>query len=125
MTISPSCVSISRRSPLLSPMALTISPGSRMARFFPHLPTVTCDTPSSISLGYSYHIFLENFRIQPSSPAAAQQPPGHARFGWLTTGPAVSFGDYTSVKYTIALCSRTYRELAPNSVLLLPCGLCE
>src|SRR6266851_6228397 len=41
MTISPPWVSISTRSPSRSPAAFTIAPGNRIARFFPHLPTVT------------------------------------------------------------------------------------
>ncbi len=38
MTMSPSCVAISTRSPSLRPAAFTTSPGNRMARFFPQFP---------------------------------------------------------------------------------------
>src|SRR5208282_417312 len=47
MTISPSWVSISTRSPLLSRTAFATSPGIRTARFFPHFPTMTSNTVSS------------------------------------------------------------------------------
>src|SRR6266849_2119600 len=52
ITISPSCAWISTRSPAASPAFLATSKGTRMARFFPHRPTVACDMTVSGLPGY-------------------------------------------------------------------------
>jgi uncharacterized protein with PIN domain len=47
MTISPSCASISTGSPSLRLKARATSEGTRIARFLPHFPTMTCDMAKS------------------------------------------------------------------------------